>query len=412
MTLLSKADRTLLIVTMILLALSVLMVFSTTAVRSLQVFGDSTVMLKKHIFHIVIGVFLSLAITQVSFSFLRRHALFFLLTTVTLLLLVLVPGIGSKAGGARRWISLGALRAQPAELCKALVIIYFAAYIDRYKSQMVRFVPGIIVPLGIIACIALLLLSEPDFGTTAVITIVVCSQLFLAARISHLAVLGAVATGLAALLVIHSPYRMRRLVAFMNPFDDPGNSGYQLIQSLIAVGSGGVWGVGLGAGRQKLFYLPAAHTDFIFAVVAEELGLVGAGLVLVLFMLILYRGIMTARQLSHDTFLCSLTIGITLLIVLPALLNIGVVTGMLPTKGLVLPLIAYGGSAMIVHLVEIGMLLRLSSIAAFEKNAKKLRSWTLSSSEWIGSLIANREQQKNYFYLSTNDDRSHIVVGK
>ncbi len=355
-------DRYLLGATLALLCISVLFVFSTTAIPSQQFYGDRTAMVTKHILHMVLGLGVFWFASRIHLPILRALAVPMLLGAFCLLVLVLIPGIGSTAGGAQRWLQLGPLRLQPAEICKVLLMIYFAAYIDRYREQMQGFASGVLIPFAILSVFALLLLLEPDFGSTAVLTLVVFGQLFTVARLWHFFVVGMVAACGAVALIVTSPYRMRRLVAFMDPFQDPSASGYQLIQSLIAVGSGGPLGSGLGAGRQKLFYLPASHTDFIFAVIAEELGTLGAISVLSIFMLILWRGIRIASRLRENGFYCSLAVGCTLMMILPALLNMGVVLGLLPTKGLVLPLIAYGGTAMIVHLGVMGLLFRLSTI--------------------------------------------------
>jgi len=354
-------DKYLLIVTFTLLAISILMVFSTTAVISREHYGNSLSMIKKHLFHVFLGLGAFGFFSKLNPKVLKNLAIPAMILAFCLLALVLVPSIGHTAGGARRWLNLGFIRLQPGEICKMLLIVYFAAYVEANWNKMSGLLPGAIIPFGVMAMFGALLLKEPDFGTTAVLGIVVFGQLFVASRITHLIGIGVIGVISAAMLILHSPYRMRRLLAFMDPYSSASTSGYQLIQSLIAVGSGGLLGEGLGLGKQKLFYLPAAHTDFIFAVIAEELGLVGAVFVLLLFLTILFRGIKIARDLSHRPFCCSLAIGCTLMLVVPALLNIGVVTGLLPTKGLVLPLIAYGGTAMIVHLAAMGVLIRLSA---------------------------------------------------
>jgi cell division protein FtsW len=354
------ADRWIIAATFVLLGISVLMVFSTTAVASQEAFGTPTGMVRQHLFHVLLGLVAFYFFSRINPCVLYRFGLPMLLFGILMLFLVIVPQIGHGSGGAQRWVQVGPLRMQPGEMCKLVVIFYFATYIDRHHEQMLRFVPGVLIPFAILGAYGLLLLLEPDFGSTVVLVLVVLGQLFHVARLSHLIGVGVVAAVSFAALIFSSPYRMQRFVAFLDPFTDPAHSGYQLIQSLIAVGSGGMLGAGLGAGKQKLFYLPAAHTDFIYAVISEELGLLGALAVLFLFLLILYRGLRTAKRLSANPFLCSLTLGCTLLMVIPALLNIAVVLGLLPTKGLVLPLVAYGGTAMVVHLAAVGMLVRLS----------------------------------------------------
>lgn len=351
---------------LVLIATSVLMVFSSTAVLSQEFYGNSTAMVKRHLMSIIMGLMCFIAVTRFNPRKLKLVAVPALFLSLMLLVFVLLPGVGRSAGGARRWISLGFIKLQPGELAKFCMVLYVAAYIDSHFSRMKNLIEGAVVPLGLIGLVGTLLLMQPDFGTTAVIGIVVFGQLLVASRIRHLFSIGIIGVLSAAVLIMQSPYRMKRLTAFLDPFAVANTSGYQLIQSLIAIGSGGVSGLGLGASKQKLFYLPAAHTDFIFAVISEELGLLGAMFILGLFLTILYRGITIARNLRYSPFLCSLSIGCTLIIVVPALLNIGVVTGLLPTKGLVLPLIAYGGTAMIVHISVMGVLFKLSTLPVQE----------------------------------------------
>ena len=355
-----KVDSWILSSTLLLLAVGVLMVFSTTAISSEQLSGDSAVMVRHHFVHITLGLLaLAFALSSPP-QLLYKMSVPCLIIALTMLALTLIPGIGYVAGGARRWLVLGPLRLQPGEIAKLCAVIYFAAYIERHKDEMTKLGSGIFVPMMILGLFAVMLLCEPDFGSTVIILAVVFCQLFMVCRLKHMLAMGLFAVSGLITLVLISPYRLRRFLAFRNPFEDPTSSGYQLIQSLIAVGSGGLSGEGLGAGKQKLFYLPAAHTDFIFAVIAEELGIVGALSVLAMFLVILYRGLKITTRLLDRPYLSCLALGCTLLIVVPALLNMGVVLGLLPTKGMVLPLVAYGGTAMVVHLAVVGILLRLS----------------------------------------------------
>ena len=252
------------------------MVFSSTAILSQEFYGNSTAMVKRHLMSIIMGLMCFIAVTKFNPLKLKIIAIPALLLSILLLITVLIPGVGRSAGGAQRWISLGFIRLQPGELAKLCMVLYVAAYIDTHFSRMKNFTEGALVPLGLIGLVGGLLLLEPDFGTTAVIGIVVFGQLLIASRIRHLFSIGIIGVLSAAVLIMQSPYRMKRLMAFLDPFSVASTSGYQLIQSLIAIGSGGVSGLGLGASKQKLFYLPAAHTDFIFAVISEELGLLGA----------------------------------------------------------------------------------------------------------------------------------------
>lgn len=354
----TPGDRVLLGACLLLLGLSCLMVYSTTAVVAEQELGNSLAYLKKHIFHVLLGLGSFAFISRLPSDLFRGVSIpLFLLACI---LLVGVLAFGQEAGGARRWLSLGFVRFQPGELAKVAAVLYFSSYIARHRERMVYFLPGAVIPFSVVCVVSALLLLEPDFGSAAIIAIVVFLQLFTVSKPGHLFGIGILAAICAALLLIFEPYRMRRLKTFLDPFEDASNAGYQLVQSMIAVGSGGAFGAGLGAGEQKLFYLPAAHTDFIFAVIAEELGFIGCLVVLALFAVIALRGLRIAKQLESDPYKYALAVGCTLLIVVPCLLNISVVTGLLPTKGLVLPLIAYGGTAMMANLSIVGVLYRLS----------------------------------------------------
>lgn len=356
----AHGDRVLLGCVALLLGISILMVYSTTAVISFQREGISTLILRKHLMHIILGLIVFFVSSRLNISILRKLQTILPIVAVALLVFVLLPGLGRSAGGARRWISLGIFNFQPGELAKLATVFYFAGYIARHEKHMLRFLHGAVMPLVTVGFISGLLLLQPDFGTSAIITIVTFFLLLTVSKLKHLGIIGLLASLMAGLLVFMAPYRMQRLKTFLDPFAQASSSGYQLVQSLIAVGSGGLSGAGIGAGEQKLFYLPAAHTDFIFAVIAEELGFYGSMAVIILFLIIAYRGIKIALAFEGDIFRRILSLGCTLLLVIPCFLNIAVVTGLLPTKGLVLPLIAYGGSAMLVNLGIVGLLYGLS----------------------------------------------------
>jgi len=342
-----------------LIALSILMVFSTTSVVSGGGGDPSILMLKKHLFQILLGLSLCWATYRLPLETIYKLTPIALIISLVSLVAVLIPGLGTAAGGAQRWFSVGPLRIQPGELAKVSVIFYMATYIGRQHSKMKQFVKGAVIPLAFVAMFGVLLLSQPDFGSTVIIFTVVLLQLLLVSHIKHLLALGAVGLVGVVSLILVSPYRFRRFQSFLDPLADASASGYQLVQSLIAVGSGGLFGQGLGAGKQKLFYLPAAHTDFIYAVIAEELGLLGAGCVLLLFCLIALSGYAAAIRLAGDPLKSSLAVGCTSLIVIPAILNMGVVLGLLPTKGLVLPFVSYGGTAMLTNCIVLGVLMKL-----------------------------------------------------
>ena len=363
---LKHSDPFLWISMLCLIAIGLLMVYSTTAVLAEQNHGRSTLYAFKHLTSLAIGLGVFFIMLRVSPETLYKYAPSLLALSVLLLLIVAIPGIGQKAGGARRWLGVGGFRAQPGELVKIFVIIFFAYYIAKYHNIMRYVVPGIITPgliLGLLACLYLL---QPDLGSFLVVAIVSTSLLFTIVRWKHILGLLMLGTTFVSLAVTFSPYRLQRFLSFQDPFTVASTGGYQLIQSLIAIGSGGTFGSGIGGGKQKLFFLPAAHTDFIYAMIGEEAGMVGALVVLMLFVVIAFRGLMVAMKHSENVFYCMLALGCTALIIIPAFLNIGVVLGLLPTKGMVLPFVSYGGTALIVYMAVMAILLRLSSVRAAE----------------------------------------------
>jgi len=303
----------------------------------------------------------------------KRFAPYLLIASFALLVVVLVPGIGHEVNGSRRWIRLGPLNLQPSELARWLLVTYMAIFAVRHQTELRSSAHGFWKPLAVLAAAAALLLVEPDFGAAVVLCITGTAVLFVAgARMrDFLVVCGVGAAGVAALAVI-SPYRLKRILAFLDPWSDPFDSGFQLTQSLIAVGRGEWFGVGLGSSIQKLFYLPEAHTDFVFAVLAEEFGLVGVLAVVIGFLVLVLRSLRLSR-LAADAGMplhACIAAGFGVWIGLQAFLNIGVNMGLLPTKGLTLPLLSYGRSSMLVTLAWIGMLLRVHhEVAASGKSA-------------------------------------------
>ena len=292
----------------------------------------------------------------------EKHSIVLLVLAFVLLLVVLVPGIGHLVNGSRRWIRLGFLNFQVSEVARVLLLTYVASYAVRRADELRDSFKGFIKPVGVLAAAAVLLLAEPDFGATTVLMATGMVLLFLAGARLHYIVVPALA-GIAglALLTVMSPYRMRRVVAFINPWDDPFDSGFQLVQSLIAIGRGEWFGVGLGSSVQKLFYLPEAHTDFVFAVLAEEFGFVGVCAVLGLFALLVGRALLISRRAAEAglVFQSYLAASIGVWLGLQAFVNVGVNMGLLPTKGRTLPLLSYGGSSMLVTMGVMGLLLRI-----------------------------------------------------
>ena len=284
------------------------------------------------------------------------------LIAVGLLFFVLIPGLGHVVNGSRRWIRVMGFNFQASELARVLTLIFIASYAVRREEELRNTAMGLIKPMALLAFVAMLLLAEPDFGAASVLLIAGFGILFVAgARLRYVIMVAAVCAGAMALLVMLVPYRMARVTSFLDPWADPFNSGFQLTQSLIAIGRGEWFGVGLGASVQKLFYLPEAHTDFVFAVLAEELGLAGVLLVLALFVLLIWRCCQIARQAAHAgrLFQAYLAAAFGIWVGLQAFINIGVNMGVLPTKGLTLPLMSYGRSSLLVTLLWLGIVMRI-----------------------------------------------------
>lgn len=353
-------DPALLAVTLILALVGVVMVYSTSAVVAGIRFHDSWYFLRRQLAWLGVGLLVMHLISKIDYTIWKKLAIPLLFGTTVLLVLVLVPSLGSVAKGARRWLHVGAINIQPAELTKYVAVIYIAAYLTKKQDQLPRFSRGLLPPLIVLGLLSGLVLLEPDLGTVVVLGLVVVTLLFLAgARIKHLAILSLCAlTGVAA-LILTSPYRWKRFLMFLDPTKDPSGAGFQITQSFLAFGSGGLFGVGLGGGKQKLFFLPEAHTDFVLASIGEELGLIGSVAIVLLFGLFVLKGFQIAGR-ARNPFGRHLAMGITMLVGMQALVNAGVVTGLLPTKGLTLPFVSYGGSSLMANLFGVGILLSIS----------------------------------------------------
>jgi len=346
-----------------LMVFGLLMVASASMVISDKQFGYPFHYLFRQIAFVGVGVTVAIIASRFSIETWQRYSPLLLLLALLLLVAVLIPGIGHVVNGSRRWISFGVISLQVSEVVKLCFILYLASYIARYKEQIESQFQGFVKPLVILGIIGVLLLMEPDFGSLAVLSMTVLIMLFLAdVRLMPFIGLFMVVILAMSALAIFSPYRLARLTTFLNPWHNPFGSGYQLTQSLIAFGRGGLFGVGLGNSIQKLYYLPEAHTDFIFAVVAEELGLVGELLLILLFFIVVYRILLLGRRAYelgklYSAFVCY---GGGLWVSLQTLINIGVNTGLLPTKGLTLPFISYGGSSLLVNCLLIGVISRIA----------------------------------------------------
>lgn len=353
-------DRWLLLAVVALLALGVTMVLSTSYLYSQERFADGTYFFRKQLVAIGVGL-VALAMCSILPAEIYRRLSYPLLgITLLVLVLVLVPGIGVARGGAQRWLMMPGFAFQPAELAKLAIVLYLAHSMARKGDKIKTFSLGILPHLIVGAVFLTALLLEPDFGTALILAALFYLMLFIGGvRFSHLLATGLMVLPLLVYAMLTAEYRLRRLLTFMDPWREASSSGFQVVQSLIAFGSGQLWGRGLGESRQKLFYLPEAHTDFVFSVVGEELGLLGALAVLGLFGIIIARGLRLSSKIE-EPFEQYLAFGLTVILGLQALIHMGVVMGLMPTKGLVLPFISYGGSAMVINLMEAGILLGLS----------------------------------------------------
>lgn len=355
-------DRWISLTVLALLALGLLMVASASMVISDRHFGYPFHYFIRQFIYLSIGLVFAWAAARVPIEFWKKASGPLFLFGLFLLVLVLVPGIGRVVNGSRRWISLGLVTLQVSEVVKLCCVLYLASYLQRYRDEVRTEIKGFIKPMLLLCVVSVLLLLEPDFGAVSVLTMTFLILLFIAeVRLWPFVVLFLVVVVAMSLLAVLSPYRLQRLTTFLNPWSVQYGSGYQLTQSLIAFGRGGFWGVGLGNSVQKLFYLPEAHTDFLFAVLGEELGLMGELLLIALFAVLLGRiGWFAFRaHRSGRLFEAYVLYGVSAWLGLQAMINVGVNSGVLPTKGLTLPFISYGGSSMLINCMVIGIVLRM-----------------------------------------------------
>ncbi len=354
-----ETDKVIIAATLILMTIGVVMIYSASYIVADQRFGDGYYFLKKQLLHITLGLLVLIGAMRFPYHYYRPLVYPLLILSTLLLLIPLISGAGVEAGGSRRWVQVGHFVFQPSELAKLSLIIYlayfFSSKVDKVRTFKVGFLPPIITGGILIG----LVLKEPDFGGALFLAAILFFMMFVAGvRLRYVLALVLASMPLLYLMVVRVGYRWNRIIAFLDPWKESEGAGFQVVQSFIAFGSGGLWGRGLGKGGQKLFYLPEAHTDFILSIVGEELGLIGVSLIILLFVLILYGGIRVALE-ARDLFGAYLATGVVALIGLQALINMGVVTGLLPPKGLPLPFISYGGSSLIVSSAAIGILLNI-----------------------------------------------------
>lgn len=354
-------DSTILLLAVALTCFGVVMVYSSSSIMAAKKYGDGFYFLKRQGLFAVLGCGVMALFMYLDYHRLRRLAVPFFLCCGLLLVAVLIPGIGSHAGGASRWIRLPGFSVQPAELAKLGMILYMAHSLAKKRDKIRSFKLGFTPYMLVLALLLVLLLLQPDLGSALTVGAVAMIMLLVAGtRLSYLASVVILALPFLYFLVMSVDYRRRRILSFLNPWEDPSNSGFQIIQSWIAFGTGGLVGNGLGEGKQKLFFLPEAHTDFIFSVVGEELGFLGVLVVAAMLLVLVMRGIRAALN-APDDFGRYLAFGITLLLGLEAFTNMAVVMGMLPTKGLALPFLSYGGTSLLTTLMAVGILLNVSS---------------------------------------------------
>ncbi|MFA6636068.1 MAG: putative lipid II flippase FtsW [Candidatus Omnitrophota bacterium] len=349
-----------LLLTSLILMVGVVMIYSSSSVYAYQRYGDSMHLIKRHFLFLCIGFVSAIFFLKIHYRDLARSSKMILALFIVLLLLLLVPGVGVEAGGARRWMRIFGIGFQPSEGIKIAIIIYLADFASRKRYLMGDLVKGFIPPVSLILLSSGLILLQPDMGTSISVLFIGFVLLFISGvKLRHIAGTIVPVIPIMAAAIIWKPYRLRRIAVFLDPWRDSSGAGFQLVQSFIALGSGGVTGVGLGQSKQKLFYLPEAHTDFIFSIIGEELGFLGS-VSLVAFFAALIFFIFRIGMRMNERFSSLVVMGIGVMVAFEVLVNMGVSTGLLPTKGLPLPFVSYGGSSLFFHLIAIAIVLNFS----------------------------------------------------
>jgi len=343
-----------------LIAIGLVMVFSASSATAYATYHDTAYFLKRQLMWLAIGGVFAYAAYRIDYTKLKRISPAIVGITIVLLVLTLIPHVGLQTGGARRWLGLSSISFQPSEIAKLSLVLFMAAKLSTIGQDVRSLVRGVVPCLLVAAAIAVPILLEPDMGTASLVMFTAFGMLFCAgARIEHLALTALALLPAVALMVGSSAYKRARILAFLDPWKDAQNTGFHIVQSLLALGSGGVFGLGLGASRQKFFYLPEAHTDFIFAVVGEELGMLGTFIVLALFAAFAIRAFVLAQR-TTDRFGYFIIVGCALLIVIQAFINIGVVTSSWPVTGVPLPFISFGGTSLVVSLVSVALIMNVA----------------------------------------------------
>ncbi|MFD1018082.1 stage V sporulation protein E [Thalassobacillus hwangdonensis] len=356
-------DLTLVIAILSLLTIGVIMVYSSSSIWAEYKFNDSFFFAKRQLLFAVVGVIAMFVLARLPYMTWRHHSKKLLIVCFILLIAVLIPGIGLERGGAQSWIGVGAFSIQPSEFMKLGLIVFLAKFLSEKQKHIQSFQKGFLPALSLVMVAFMLIMLQPDLGTGVVLVGTCMLMIFVSgARWAHFVSLGLIGLVGFVVLIASAPYRMKRITAFLNPWEDPLGSGFQIIQSLYAIGPGGLMGMGLGQSLQKFYYLPEPQNDFIFAILAEELGFIGGAFVLLLFLLVLWRGIRVAIY-APDLYGSLLALGIVGMISIQVMINISVVTGLIPVTGITLPFLSYGGSSLTLTLCSVGILLSISRYA-------------------------------------------------
>ncbi len=356
----NKEAQRLLVVTTLLICIGIVMIYSSSSSYAYEKFQDSAYYLKRHMANFIIGLIFAFFVMRLDYRKIKKITKPLIILSIFSLVLVFIPGIGREAGGARRWVRFGPVGFQPSEFAGLFLIIYLADILERKQHCIKSFFYGFMPPFIVSAFTVLLVLLQPDLGN-AVIFFTLLIIMFFVAGVNMLYFLPFIIAFVPALyfLIIRVPYRLRRIIGYLDPWGDAQGAGFQIVQSFLALGSGGIFGIGLGCSRQKLFYLPQGHTDFVFSIIGEELGLIGTLGIVILFGAFVWLGTMISLK-AEDLFAKLLAIGITVSIGLKAIINIAVSTGAIPTKGLPLPFVSYGGTALIFNMVGVALLLSIT----------------------------------------------------
>ncbi len=364
---LKEPDPLLFLITVIILGFGLIMVYSSSSVFSLVWYKDSAYFLKRQLLGTILGLGILFMATSFPYTEYRRYIFWFLVLSMVLLVLVLIPGIGKVVGGSRRWIRLGIFSFQPSEFARIALVFYIADYFDRKGKKVRDFVKGLLPVLVIISIVFFLILIEPDMGTAISTVIISGFMIFVGgANVIHLFLLGIISLPVLFWFVFSEGYRRDRILTFLDPWKDPLGRGFHIIQALIALGSGGLLGVGLGASKQKFFYVPGAHTDFIFSIIGEELGFVGISMLFLMFFILIVRGIRISLFIP-DRFGALLSFGLITKIAVDFFINVGVNVKVFPVTGLNLPLVSYGGTSLLFTLFSLGVLLNISRYRESER---------------------------------------------